>query len=144
MNAAGMSGGQWDRLRGLPSRRLGLRGRELAIRNRLEAEFYPARQSDRMEASSRAEIKHEQAQADVRQRLMGVGYVDGRMPDGVFDSIPPDRVGRHPAVLAARNERDAALATRQSREDEQINAREIQKLLQAFEQIKQRAMSAVA
>jgi hypothetical protein len=125
-------------------RRMDLLRRELAIRNRLEAEFYPARQSDRTEASSRADLKYEQAKADVRQKLIGVGYVDGRMPDGTFDSITSDRIGRHPAVFAARNERDAALATRESRGDERLNAREIQKLQQAFEQMKQRAMSAVA
>jgi hypothetical protein len=144
MNAADMSGGQLDVLRGLPSRRLDLMRRELAIRNRLEAEFYPVRQSDRMEASSRADAKYEQAMADVRQKLLSIGYVDGRMPDGVFDSITPDMMGRHPAVFAARNKRDAALAARHTRDDEQFNAREIQQLLQAFEQIKQRAMSAVA
>jgi hypothetical protein len=144
MNAADMSGGQLDVLRGLPSRRLDLMRRELAIRNRLEAEFYPARQSDRMEASSRADAKYEQAMADVRQKLLSIGYVDGPISDGVFNSITPDMMGRHPAVFAARNERNAALAIQTSHEDAQLNTREIQQPLQTFEQIKQRAMSAVA
>jgi hypothetical protein len=61
-------------------RRMDLMRRELAIRNHLEAEFYPACQSDRTEASSRADLKYEQAKADVRQKLIGIGYVDGRMP----------------------------------------------------------------
>lgn len=142
--AADLTGKQLDLARDIPVQRLNLMRRELSIRNRVATEFFPARRHDRTAAAENAAARYGQLKAEVRQKLIGIGYIDGLMPGGNFESITPDILHRHPAVFAARNEANAARDHVTPQEVEQLNATAIRDLEEAMEKLKQRALQAVA
>lgn len=83
----------------------------------------------------------EQIEADVRKRLVSIGYVDIPVTHGIRGAIIPDFLNRHPEVLEARDRYQSlrGLASSNGWISDNVNA--MRRLAESFERHKQRALA---
>jgi len=89
-----------DRTEALRRKALIVLGQELRLRSDMR-EYFAARESDLTKAQMFARERHEKAMADLKAKLVEIGYVDGPIPDTNTPSLIPMFFQRHPAVHEA-------------------------------------------
>jgi hypothetical protein len=143
--AAELTGKQLDLARDIPVRRLNLIRRELSLRNRLATELFPAHRQDRVAYADKTWTEYQRILADVRKKLIDIGYVDGLIPGTDHVCITDDLLHRHPRARQSRIEsEDARMRASSPGADEQQNQAAIVRLIEAMESMKRRTLQAVA
>lgn len=83
----------------------------------------------------------QQTEADVRKRLVSIGYVDLPVHHGVRGTIVPDFVNRHPEMLEARDRYQSLKGHASSNDWVRDNITAMRRLAESFERHKQRALA---
>ncbi|WP_166827351.1 hypothetical protein [Thalassoroseus pseudoceratinae] len=111
---------------------------ELELRIDLQA-YYEAEQKEGSTARSAAFARAEELQADVRQRLVGIGFIDAAATANVPGKITQAMIVGHPEVLAARLE----ASTSNDRADQvRENATAMKRIKEQMQKLRQRAAAA--
>jgi len=131
-------------VREIPIRRLYSARRELALRQRVQSEWFPKSREDRAVSAMRAEQLYRDQVERVRQKLIAAGFLDGLLPDTNLKGIDDQHVHRHPEVRAAKGEMEAARNRVNNRDIEQLNETAIAELTKQMEGFKQRTIAALA
>lgn len=92
----------------MPTRNFALLRDELDIRILIDEQWAPAYDAAQLANRQRLFEALEKAKAEVRQRLIGIGYAEDRIAGTEVISILPDTLLRHPTVYALTMEQGAA------------------------------------
>lgn len=115
---------------------------ELTLRSQVDA-FLDAFQVELRKAADRTRERHEKKMAEVRQALVGIGYVDAPMGQQVVGKIVPGWIFAHPAVLALKHEA-TSLSSRASTNDARVtNQNCVDELRTRLSQVRDRALQQV-
>lgn len=86
---------------------------------------------------------HEKVQAELRQALVGLGYVDAPVTHGIQGTIEPGWIMKHPKVREARGYADELAAMAGSSHQERDNGTAIADVLATLTAIRDRAAAAI-
>jgi hypothetical protein len=113
---------------------------EIRIRERLEGEWYPLRARERSRVRDEAHKHSAATEADIRKRLVSIGYIDIGIP-GAIGGITNDMVARHPAVLQVRAKAREAFDFLHDNHDVRENEIALGQVRQRLEGMLQRVMA---
>ena len=99
------------------------------------AEIFSDYEPDLAAARNAALAAHEEAQADVRRKLIEIGYIEGALADSVYPSITPGMIQNHPRVFELRRQTDA-LQSASVHDGRKVNEAALEKLTAEIEKIR--------
>ena len=112
---------------------------EIEIRECLESKWFPRRHGERSRMRDQAEEARAATEAEVRRRLIEIGYTDA--PVGSIGAPTPDMITRHPAVLKARGEANAAFDRLHQQPDRKENQQTLARTRDRLEGMLRKAMA---
>ena len=124
---------------------IALLSRELALRTEMD-EFFAAAEADRHAAVDAAYKAHEDAQAEVRRRLISIGY-DREIRGGgglMHDPITPEMIANHPMVCEAFERHEQASTCNQFDRRRADNKAGLSRCRGELEQLKKSATAGIA
>ena len=101
---------------------------EFRLRHRIKTEYLPLLHQATAEAAQKAFEYHAEKSAEIKSKLVGIGYVDGLIPDLNVEGVTHDILFAHPEVRAAHFEHVSANNFLQDRTPEQTNDEAMKKL----------------
>lgn len=128
---------------GLRTRQISLLNREIALREEIERFLIRLQQVEHLTARDVAFNESEVVKADVRRRLVSIGYVDGMVDVGngqAVAGIPDSIVAHHPAARAAHC-RNVSLRGCDTSDARAQNRKEIERCRQNADKLKAAAVA---
>jgi hypothetical protein len=129
-SAAELGGKALKRKQDLKVRELDLLTEEIEIREGLAA-FDSMRSADAAAASNEAYTAIEKTQADLRKKLVKIGYVDAPPELQVAGKITPGMILSHPNVLAARQRHEFLVGQSRATDGRVENQKALEQVRQA-------------
>ncbi len=110
---------------------------ELRIRERISA-FFDARKADALAASTMAHKIHEELLADVRKRLVSIGFLEPVPGEPTIGAYTQEMFLRHPEVRRAKLEKDRISSVSNENEGAQKNKADRNATVKRLEDLKRK------
>lgn len=129
-NASELGGKALKQKATLEARELDLFKEEIEIREEMLA-FDRMRSTDASSAASEAYSVFEKAQADIRKKLVKIGYADVDPYTPAVGKITPDMVNKHPDVLGAKRRSEALMTAANNHDGRNANKAALERVREA-------------